>query len=66
MTDRVDLQKLVAEAMAETPDPRAARCWGWHSWSMWQMGTFTTRFGDKTQHRRCCRCGRWQFEELKV
>ena len=64
MTDKAALQRLVAEAMAETPDPRAGRCWFTHRWSMWQTGVFVRQFGEPLQHRRCCRCGKWRVATL--
>ncbi len=64
MADKTDLQRLVAEAMAETPDPRAGRCIFWHRWSMWQMGAFVCQGAGPLQHRRCVRCGKWQVSSL--
>jgi hypothetical protein len=58
----IDFNALAKEALAETYDPRAQRCWPWsHRWTMWEQaenakGAFQTR--------RCTGCGYMQRARL--
>lgn len=56
----VDFGALAKEALAETYNPRARRCWPWsHEWTMWE-----TSADGREQNRRCIGCGRIQKNVL--
>lgn len=62
MTDepKIDFKALAEEAAASTYNPRAKRCWLLHQWSMWE-----TPPDQRTQGRRCLKCGKIQRNTLE-
>lgn len=62
MTDepKIDFKALAKEAAASTYNPRAKRCWLLHQWSMWE-----TSPDQRTQGRRCLKCGKIQRNTLE-
>lgn len=56
----MDFHELINEAISSVYDPRAKRCWLFHSWSMWDLD------GSETwQIRRCVNCGVRQYKKIK-